>query len=198
MGRLSAYFSPYTPAAISGSLAAWKAVADPDPTAPTDQQHWREQAGAPGKLYLQIRRWYELLVLGQDPSTLIQPYAILKSRRGALQGLRTFAVQLITLGLSLALLVGLTFLATYDKTSATANTFLGILSALGITTAAVQTNLKNQAEAASTRLRQDVYTDLVAGDITELPDLPGKSANEMRKLTVEYCQKRTITTEAAA
>ncbi len=122
----------------------------------------------------------------------------MKSRRGALQGLRTFAVQLITLGLSLALLVGLTFLATYDKTSATANTFLGILSALGITTAAVQTNLKNQAEAASTRLRQDVYTDLVAGDITELPDLPGKSANEMRKLTVEYCQKRTITTEAAA
>ena len=62
----------------------------------------------------------------------------------------TFAVQLITLGLSLALLVGLTFLATYDKTSATANTFLGILSALGITTAAVQTNLVNQAAVAST------------------------------------------------
>ncbi len=190
VGRLSAYFSSYTAAAISGSLAAWKKVAA-DGT-------WRSQSGSRERLYLQIRRWYELVVLGQDPSTLIKPYAILKSWRTALQALRTFAVQLITLGVSLALLIGLTFLATYGKTSATANAFIGILSALGITTAAVQANLKNSAQAAMSRLRQDAYTDLVAGDITVLPSIPGKSPEAMRKETIRASQARSITTEAAA
>lgn len=190
VGRLSAYFNSYTAAAVSGSLAAWKKVAA--------QKTWRDQPGAPGKLYLQIRRWYELLVLGQDPSTLIKPYAILRSWKAALHAVSTFAVQLITLGLSLILLVVLTFLATYGKTSATVNTIIGILSALGITTAALQTNVKNQAQAASTRLRQDVYTDLVAGDITVLPNQPGKSREQMRKLTIRACQERTLTTATAA
>lgn len=129
VGRLSAYFSLYTAAAVSGSLAAWREVADPAPKVPADQKNWRDRPRALDQLYLQIRRWYELLVLGQDPSTLIQPYAILKSRRAALQAARTFLVQLITLGLSLVVLLVLTFLATYDKTSATGKTLLGIVSA---------------------------------------------------------------------
>jgi hypothetical protein len=190
VGRLTAYFSPYTAAAISGSLVAWKKVAS-DGT-------WRAQPGAAATLYLQIRGWYELLVLGQDPSTLIAPYAILKSWRAATQAIRTFAVQLVTLGVSLALLVLLAFLSTYGKTNAGANTVLGIVSGLGITAAAVQTNLKNTAQAATTRLRQDVYTDLVAGDVTTLPDLPGKSKEAMRKLTIQACQERTLTTAQAA
>jgi hypothetical protein len=190
VGRLTAYFSSYTAAAVSGSLVAWKKVAG-DPT-------WRSQPGAVETLYLQIRRWYELLVLGQDPSTLIEPYAILKSWRAATQAVRTFAVQLVILGLSLALLVLLAFLSTYGKTSAWANTVIGIFSGLGITAAAVQTNLKNTAQAATTRLRQDVYTDLVAGDITTLPDLPGKSKDAMQKLTVQAGQERTLTTTQLA
>jgi hypothetical protein len=50
----------YTAPAIAGSLEVWKAVV----AAPA----WMgdpEQAGP--ALYSQIRRWYELIILGQDP-----------------------------------------------------------------------------------------------------------------------------------
>jgi hypothetical protein len=190
IGRLSGCFSPYTAPAISGSLAAWQEVAG--------DSKWRSLPAARPTLYLQIRRWYELLILGQDPSTLVRPYAILKSWRGVTQAISTFAGQLLLLGGSLAVLIALAFLAPYGKTSATANTVLGLLSVLGITTAAVQANLKNRAQAIATRLRQDVYTDLVAGEITLLPSLPHKSAKRMHTLTVRACENRLLTTEASA
>src|SRR5216683_349698 len=56
-GRLSAYFNPYCPPALAGTVLLWHSVAS-DP-------QWR--AGAQASLYRQLRRWYELLVLGQDP-----------------------------------------------------------------------------------------------------------------------------------
>jgi hypothetical protein len=40
------------------------------------------------------------------------------------------------------------------------------------TTAGFLAKLKNQAQAMVTRLRQDVYTDLVAVAITTVPDMP--------------------------
>jgi hypothetical protein len=78
IGRLSAYFNVYTAPAVAGSLAAWHQVAG--------DSAWRGQPDARQQLYLQIRRWYELLILGQDPSTLVKPYVILKSWRAAVSG----------------------------------------------------------------------------------------------------------------
>jgi hypothetical protein len=190
VGRLSAYFNSYTAPAIGGSLTAWNTVAG--------DSDWRSKPEARQKLYLQLRSWYELLILGQDPSTLIQPYAILKSGRAAVQAVSTFAVQLITLLLSLGLVVGLAFLASYGKSSAWANTLIGLLSAAGITTAAVQANLKNTAQSALTRLRQDVYSDLVAGDITCLPDKPGTNSKDMNKVILQLTEKRSLTTVSSA
>jgi hypothetical protein len=190
VGRLSAYFNVYTAPAIAGSLVAWGKVAT--------TSDWRSLPSARQQLYLQIRRWYEMLVLGQDPSTLIKPYTILKSWRAAAQTVSTFAWQLGTLVASLGLVVGLAALTASGKSNAGLNTLLGVVSAAGITTAAVQTNLKNSAQNALTRLRQDVYTDLVAGEITDLPNLPGKSEKEMHKITIDACQKRTMTTVASA
>jgi hypothetical protein len=145
-----------------------------------------------------MRGWYELLVLQQDPSTLVKPYAILKSWRATLQTLSTFAVQLVTLVISLGLLIGLSFLATYGKTSAWANSLIGMLSAIGVTAAAVQAKMKNTAQAAIPRLHQDVYADLVAADITHVPRKPGVSERKMRKLVVASAQNRELTTIASA
>lgn len=60
--------------------------------------------------------------------------------------------RLITLGVSLALLVCLTFLVIYGKTGANANTPIGILSAIGITTEAMKATLKTSVQAAVSRV----------------------------------------------
>ena len=189
VARLSAYFNAYTAPAVAGSLAAWHKVAT--------VSAWRTQSDAPRCLYLQIRRWYGLLVLGQDPSSLIKPYAILRSWRAVVHALSSFAFQLTTLGASLGLIVGLSFLATYGKTSAWVNTLLGLVSALGVTVAAVQARMKNTATAILARLRRDVYTDLVAGDITYLPVQPGKNDKQMRKIAIQASQDRELKADAS-
>src|SRR6266700_6900596 len=71
LGRLSAYLHPYTAASIAGSLRVWNQVAK-------DGQ-WRRTAYR--DLFPQLRRWYELLVLRQDPTTLIKPYSLARNFR---------------------------------------------------------------------------------------------------------------------
>src|SRR5262249_40964691 len=69
-GRLSAYFHTYTAAAIAGSVAVWGNVAaSPD---------WRNEPSAYPLLYQQMRRWYGLILLKQNPTTLIKPNQVLK------------------------------------------------------------------------------------------------------------------------
>ena len=48
----------------------------------------------------------------------------------------------------------------------------GLIAIAGFTTAGFLAKLKNGAQAMVTRLRQDVYTDLVAVAITTVPDMP--------------------------
>ena len=58
--------SDYTAPAISGSIEVWRQVAS--------QRAWRrDDQVANDALYRQTRRWYELIVVGQDPTTLIKP-----------------------------------------------------------------------------------------------------------------------------
>ena len=87
----------YTAPAIAGSLEIWKEVARrPDWRG---DPHQAEQA-----LYSQIRRWYELIILGQDPTTLIRPAASLKNFRTLKRALQLFGPELA------ATVVGLGFL----------------------------------------------------------------------------------------
>ena len=73
-GRLAAYMGEYTAPAIAGSLEVWKEVArTPDWLGDPHQ--------ADLALYSQIRRWYELIILGQDPTTLIGPAAVMRNYR---------------------------------------------------------------------------------------------------------------------
>jgi hypothetical protein len=185
-GRLSGYFNPYCPPAIAGTLRLWQSVAS--------DQAWRK--GAQDHLYRQLRRWYELLILGQDPSTLIQPYALLKNWQASFHALRALWVQLVTAAISLALVITLITLIVNGSANAFLKALLGFLGVVGLSAATVQAGLKTTAQGLVSRLRQDAYTDLVAVAIAEAPDKPG--ARRPRKVVVEAVRRRTLTTTADA
>jgi hypothetical protein len=185
-GRLSAYFNPFCPPAIAGTVRLWQSVA-------SDQQ-WRQ--GAQNYLYQQLRRWYELIILGQDPSTLIKPYELVKNWHTTLSVLRALWIQLATVIISLALVVWLITLIADDSSGAFVKSLLGVLGVAGLSTATFQARLKNSAQSLLTRIRQDAYTDLVAAQIAVAPDKPG--ARRPRKVVAQEVRKRTLTTVADA
>jgi hypothetical protein len=185
-GRLSGYFNPYCPPAIAGTLRLWQSVAS--------DQEWRKDAQ--DHLYRQLRRWYELLILGQDPSTLIQPYALLKDWQASFHALRALWIQLVTAAISLALVIGLITLIANGSANAFLKALLGVLGIVGLSAATIQASLKTTAQGLLSRFRQDAYTDLVAVAIAEAPDKPG--ARKPRKVVVREVRKRTLTTTADA
>jgi hypothetical protein len=185
-GRLSAYFNPFCPPAIAGTVRLWQSVA-------SDQQ-WRQ--GGQIYLYQQLRRWYELLILGQDPSTLIKPYELVKNWHTTLSVLRALWIQLVTSVISIALVVWVITLIADDSSTAFVKALLGVLGVAGLSTATLQARLKNTAQSLLTRIRQDAYTDLVAAQIAVAPDKPG--ARRPRKVVAREVRKRTLTTVADA
>jgi hypothetical protein len=129
VGRLSGYFNPYCAPAVAGTLRLWQSVAgDPE---------WRK--GAQDYLYGQLRRWYELLVLGQDPSTLIPPYALLRDWRAASHALRALWVQLVTAAISIGLVIALIALilgGSNGSASASLKAVFGVVGVVGLSAAA--------------------------------------------------------------
>jgi hypothetical protein len=186
VGRLSGYFSPYCPPAVAGTLCLWQSVAG-------DEQ-WRK--GAQDHLYQQLRRWYELLILGQDPSTLIPPYAMLKDWRASSHAVRALWVQLVTAAVSLALVIVLITLILNGSASAFLKAIIGVVGIVGLSAATVQAGLKTTAQGLMSRFRQDAYTDLVASAIAEAPAKPG--SRKPRRAVVAAVRKRTLTTVADA
>ncbi len=167
-GRLAAYMGEYTAPAIAGSLEVWKDVARM-PGWLGDPQH-TEQA-----LYSQIRRWFELVILGQDPTTLIRPAAGLKNFRTLQRALRLFGPELAATVVGLGFLVALLFLINVEGAAAWLKTLSGILAVVGLSLAGLAATIKNSAQALLKRLRQDTYTDLVAIAVQTAPPPPGKS-----------------------
>jgi hypothetical protein len=110
--------------------------------------------------------------------------------------LRALWIQLVTAIISLALVIAVITLIAEGSSTPFVKSLLGVLGAVGLTTAAFQTRLKNTAQNLLTRLRQDVYTDLVAGEIAIAPDKPG--ARRPDKVVAEEVSKRTLTTVADA
>jgi hypothetical protein len=185
-GRLSGYFNPYCCPALAGTLRLWLSVAS-DP-------QWR--AGAEGLLYQQLRRWYELLILGQDPSTLIKPYTVIQNWHAPLRALRALWIQVVTAAVSLALVIALITLTVSGSGNAFLKALFGVLGVVGLSAATVQAGLKNTAQSLLIRLRQDAYTDLVAAAIAEVPDKPG--ARRQDTVVTEEIRKRTLSTAADA
>ena len=168
-GRLAAYMPEYTAPAIAGSLEVWKAVV----STPTWLGH---PARADVALYNQVRRWYELVVLGQDPTTLIGPAAVIRNYRTLTRAVNLFWPQLLALILSFASLVALLYLVNTSGHYAWAKALTGIVAAIGLSVAGLTGTLKNSAQALTKRLRQDAYTDLVAVAVQTAPPPPNKSA----------------------
>jgi len=161
-GRLGAYFHPYTAAAIAGSVQIWKHVAA--------DMAWRSHAD--DYLYRQTRTWYELVVMRQDPTTLVRPYALTRNYRMIMRALRIFWPEVLGIIVAAGALSGFVVLLGENKVNSVLNSALGLIAIAGFTTAGFLAKLKNQAQAMVTRLRQDVYTDLVAVAITIVPDMP--------------------------
>ena len=147
-------------------------------------------------LYQQLRRWYELLILGQDPSTLIKPYTVLRNWHAPLRALRALWIQLVTTVVSLAMVIALITLIVSGSGNAFLKALFGVVGVASLSAATIQVGVKNTAQSLLTRLRQDAYTDLVAAAIAEAPGKPGARRQDL--VVTEEIRKRTLTTVADA
>jgi len=184
-GRLTAYFHPLTAAAIAGSVQIWKHVAA-DPV-------WREDAR--DELFFQVRRWYGLVVMKQDPTILVQPYVMVRNFRMMFRTLRIFWPELIGAAVAAAALSAFAVAFGQNHISSFAKSALGFIAITGLSIAGVMAKLKSQAQVMVTRLRQDVYTDLVAVAITTappVPSVPNRPGKQSAK-KAEMARERNIT-----
>jgi hypothetical protein len=165
VGRLSAYHCEYTAAAIAGSVEVWKKV--------VGTPAWLgDRAAAQQDLYCQTRRWFELLALGQDPTTLVRPTAVMRNYRTLTRAIQIFWPQLVAVAIGLGFLVTLLVLVNLGSAADWAKTASGILALAGLSIAGFTGTLKNSAQAMLKRLRQDSYTDLVAIAVQTAPRPP--------------------------
>lgn len=194
-GRLSAYFSPYCSPAIAGTVRLWESVAG--------DEEWRKNAQP--SLFQQLRRWYELLILGQDPSTLIKPYTLLKNWHTTWNVFKALWIQIVTAAVSLALVITAITLTADDSHSPFVKSLLGVLGLIGLSATTIQARLKSTTQNLVTRIQQDAYTDLVALEIAEIPagadgkqpkSAAGKRrlAARRRKAATRAVRNRTLTT----
>jgi hypothetical protein len=169
VGRLSAYMNTYTAPAIAGSIEIWKNFAG---SSELDKKTAQDVLGN------QIRRWYELVVLGQDPTTMIKPYDIIKNWRTLGMAVRQFLPQLVATIVGVLFLGAFLVLISVGGGTAVVKTLLAIAAAAGLSVGGVTGALKNSAQGLLTRLRQDSYTELVTLAVTIPP--PAMSGIEMR------------------
>ena len=188
-GRLGAYYmGSYTGPAVAGTIVIWKSVAGTPEWRGEDQD---ALDAAQQALYHQTRRWYELIVLAQDPTTLIKPYQLMTSYRTVLRVLRLFWPQLIGTIVGLGFLAILLILLSLNRGSAFVHTLSGILAVAGLSFAGLTGTLKSSAQAMLTRLRQDAYTDLVILAVQTAP--PTKPAKKKNALVQQAMDQRRLT-----
>src|SRR5580658_5078519 len=101
VGRLGSCWGEYTAPAIAGSVEVWEDVVKTPGWLGSPTTHSQQC------LYSQTRRWYELIILGQDPTTLISPGALMKDYRTIGRALKLFWPQLAGIVFGLAFLAAL-------------------------------------------------------------------------------------------
>jgi hypothetical protein len=157
-----------TPAVVSGGLEAWGAV--------VGDREWVAVDTLGDALYEQVRRWYQLIVLRQDPTTLVLPYSRLGSLRHLKRNLRLVWPQAL---LGVVAVVLATYVLTYldgsEDGAAWPESLLAAGGAWVVVVGSLISRARNAAQLWATRLRQDAYTDLVAIDCTYVPDPPSAS-----------------------
>ena len=189
LGRLGPnMIHPLSAAGISGSLEAWGDVAADDA--------WSRDPQMRALLYEQVRQWYQLLVLGQDPTTLIRPYARLTNTRYLVRAVRSFLPQVILAVIALGLVA-----AFFAVTDINGTSWVTPLLATGGFGAFVAAGLLARGQSAAqrlvTRMRQDAYTDLVAISVAIVPPYPsgtgGPTLRQVRKQLERAVRRRLLT-----
>jgi hypothetical protein len=191
LGRLEKYFAPLTAPAVTSSIAAWAKVADS-----SAMKQWQEKGSALPRddpsyhtwvtsddiladLRQQTDTWYSLLIAQLDPETLIRPFRVLDSPRIVWKTLQAFALEAL---LGLVGLIGLglfSYFLTANTNSSALKAIFGVIGFLGVSAAGVQSTLKNVTQSIVGRLRQDLYTDLVAEEITTVPEVVKMTPKEL-------------------
>src|SRR3954470_19523496 len=177
LGRLDAGVThEMTPAAVAGSLEAWGVVVADDA--------WSRDPTLRDVLYEQVRRWYQLVVLAQDPTTLIRPYARLANPTSLARSARMFWPQIVLALVALALVAAF-FTLVVGAGPTEAPVWLSSLLATGgfgaFAAAGLLARGKSAAQRFVTRLRQDAYTDLVAVSVTTVPPPPASAGAGQRR-----------------
>jgi hypothetical protein len=165
-GRVSAYLDPLTAPVIARTLTDWAAVAGDDA--------WRGKEAAK-QLRQQIRHWYALLVLGQDPETFLRESTLKSKWQLTLRALKLYAGELIVGALGAIAVGGAAALIATDRHHTVWKVALAVFAFLGISGATIQARLKTVSQALITRLREKTYVDLVAEAVTVRPPKPGRS-----------------------
>jgi hypothetical protein len=165
-GRLSEYFNAYTATAVAGTLAAWQVIAL--------KKRWRDEPQVADSLFLQIRRWYEVIVLLQDPSSLIRPRAIFTNYRAILHGVVAFLPQLLLATGALGLIAWFVDLLNTQAGYAFGKSVLAIAGVLGLSLTSISARLKNTAQSLTLRIKQNAFGDLIAAELTVVPGRPGR------------------------
>jgi hypothetical protein len=167
-----------TPPAVAGSLEAWGTVA-------ADPQ-WARDPALRDNLYEQARRWYQLLVLDQDPTTLIRPYARLRHPANIIRAARIFWPQITLALVSIALVTAyFSVVGSAGDVGAVPVWFSSLLATGGFgafAAAGLLAKGKSAAQKVVTRLRQDAYTDLVAVSVTTVPPPPAPAGGTQQRL----------------
>ena len=193
LGRLeSGQMHPLSASAISGSIEAWGQVAD-DST-------WAAAPDLRDRLYEQVRRWYQLLLLRQDPTTLVKPYAKLSSPHGFRRALRLYRPQIL-IGFGALALIVIFFVVRDRFGTGWIPSLIGAIGVGGVALTGIFARAKNTAERLATRMKQDAYTDLVAVAVASVPDYPGatdRSGNRATANKIETAvRQRGLTTATA-
>jgi hypothetical protein len=194
LGRLGPdTIHPLSAAGISGSLEAWGDVAA--------DQRWSRDPQTRAMLYEQVRQWYQLLTLGQDPTTLIRPYARLTSTRYLVRAARSFLPQAILAVVALALVAGF-FVVTGEKGTSWVSPVLATGGFGAFAVAWLLARGQSAAQRLVTRMRQDAYTDLVAISVVIVPPHPAGSGEptmrQVRKQLERAVRRRLLTPPTSA
>src|SRR4051794_2676561 len=185
VGRVGAHVNALTPSAIAGSIEAWGAVAM-DAT-------WRGAENSRTKLYEQLRRWYELLILGRDPTTYVRPYAVLRGWRTSRHAFKALWPQLTLALVSAGAVAAVVWFLSTGRGTAGLNVVLGLAGGLGLTAATVVGKAKSTGQRLLARLRQDAYSDLVAVAVTSIPDRPGEDGKLTQRRVRDAVTLRQLT-----
>ena len=161
--RLRPVIGTLTAVGIAASVTAWGKVA-------LNPHGYKDPEIA---LSEQTLVWRDLLLTGRDPTTLVDSQVLAKAARRIRPLLKAFSWEL-ALGVIAAVVLGLSAFH-HSQLTGTVGAVLGVF---GLTTSALAARTKAMLQTVGTRVREEIYEDVVVVAIQNLPKpLDGSGVN---------------------